>query len=107
MALQPVHDTAPTVLDQPDVDQQFIAAIDMMKLAKRAKVRLRVIVQLYCFGEKQYYRNWKGLVWRLDLEPSVVSGSAFRAALSTFFLAIGTAGPARVAETLRVMMEEK
>ena len=102
----PLED-APELLDGPDADQQFSEAIDAMRAAKRLKVRLRVLVQLYAFGETQRYKNWKGVLWRLDLEPTVLAGSNFRAALSTFFEAVATIGPAKVVDALKRAVEEK
>lgn len=94
-------DNATDATELVEADQQFSEAIDLMRAAKRAKVRTRILVQLYAFGEKQRYRNWRGVVWRLDLEPTVLAGSNFRAALSTFFEAVGSIGPARVIDALK------
>lgn len=100
-------DDNPELLDGPNADQQFSEAIDAMRAAKRPKVRLRVLAQLYGFGESQRYKNWKGVIWRLDLEPTVLAGSNFRAALSTFFEAVATVGPARVVDALKRAIEER
>lgn len=100
-----VDDDAPELLGEPDADAQYSEAIDLAKAAKRPKVRVRILVQLYAFGEKQRYRNWRGVVWRLDLDMTVLAGSNFRAALSTFFQAVGTIGPARVVDALKKAME--
>lgn len=99
------EDGAPELLDGPDADAEFSEAIDLTKIAKRAKVRVRVLVQLYAFGPKQRYRSWRGVLWRLDLEPTILAGSNFRAALSTFFDAVATIGPARVVDALKKAME--
>lgn len=98
-------DAGPELLDEPDADAQYSEAIDLARAAKRGKVRVRILVQLYAFGEKQRYRNWRGVVWRLDLDQTVLAGSNFRAALSTFFQAVGTVGPARVVDALKNAME--
>lgn len=106
MATRAADGEAPELLDpERDPDRQFSEAIDVMRSEKRPRVRVRVLVQLYRFGKGQRYKNWKGVLWRLDLEPTVLAGSNFRAALSTFFDAVATVGPARVVEALKRTMQ--
>ena len=102
-----VNDSAPELLEAPDADQQYREAIDAMTAAKRPKVRVRILAQLYRFGKGQRYVNWRGVVWRLDLDPMILAGTNFRAALSTFFDAVSTIGPAKVVDALQRAMEAK
>ena len=91
----------PELIESPEADGQYLEAVETMRLAKRGKVRVRVLTQLYSFGETQRYKNWKGVIWRLDLEPTVIAGSNFRTALATFFEAVTTIGPLQVIHVLQ------
>jgi len=95
----------PQLLDDQSADGQFLEAVASMREAARPKVRVRVLLQLYQFGAKQRYKNWRGLIYRLELDPTVMAASNFRTALSMFFEALTTIGPARVVDALQQAMK--
>lgn len=105
-ATEQAGDMTPELLDAPNADQQFSDAIENAKLNKRPRVRLRVLLQFYVFGKPQRYKNWKGVLWRMELEPTVLAGSNFRAAFSMFLQGISTIGPAKVIDALSAAMKE-
>lgn len=92
---------APELIQGDTADGNFIETVGAMQAAKRAKVRVRVLAQLYQFGPKQRYKNWSGVLWRLDLEPNLTAAANFRASLSAFFDAVTTIGPTRVVQALQ------
>lgn len=95
------EESAPELVEGDTADQQFGEAVHAMQAAKRAKVRVRVLAQLYQFGDKQRYKNWGGVLWRVDLEPNLTAAANFRASLSAFFEAVTTIGPAKVVQALQ------
>jgi hypothetical protein len=102
----PVTDNdKPQLMEGPDADAQYLEVIESMRAAGRPRVRLRIVVQLYRFGKTQRYANWRGILWRLDLEPTVLAGSNFRSALSTFIDAVTKIGPARVIDALQAALK--
>lgn len=98
-------DDRPQLLGEPDADAQFLEAVDAMRAAGRPRVRVRILLQLYRFGKGQRYKNWRGEIWRVELEPSVLAGSNFRTALGTFIEAITKIGPARVVDALQAALK--
>ena len=94
----------PQLLSEPDADAQFLEAVQAMQDARRPRVRVRVILQLYRFGKGQRYKNWRGVIWRLELEPTALAGSNFRTAVSTFIEAMTKIGPARVVDALQAAL---
>lgn len=95
----------PQLIDEQSADAQFMEAVDAMRLASRPKVRVRVLLQLYRFGKGQRYKNWRGLIYRLEVDPTVMAASNFRTAVSMFFEALTTIGPARVVDVLQAAMK--
>jgi hypothetical protein len=98
---------APELLDAPEAEQLFAEAIDAMQTARRGKVRVRVLAQLYRFGPGQRYKHWRGVQWRVDLDPTLTAAANFRASLAAFFEAVSTIGPGRVVEALQRAQGEK
>lgn len=94
----------PALLEDPSADAQFLEAVDAMRAASRPKVRVRVLLQLYRFGVGQRYKNWRGQIFRLEIDPTVMAASNFRTALSLFFDALSQIGPARVVQALTEAM---
>lgn len=93
---------APTLVD---ADQQFGQVVTTMRAARRARVRLRVLAQLYDF-DAQRYKNWSGVIWRLDLEPTAAASTSVREALGAFVAAVARVGPLRVIAALTQLTEE-
>lgn len=93
--------TAPELVEGQDADTLFLETVAAMRAATRPKVRVRLLTQLYQFGEKQRYKNWPGVLWRVDLDPNLIAAGNFRASLSAFIEAVTTIGPARVVEALQ------
>jgi hypothetical protein len=95
----------PQLLDDESADAQFLEAVEAMRAASRPKVRVRVLLQLYRFGVGQRYKNWRGQIFRLELDPTIMAASNFRTALSMFFEALTTIGPAKVVDALQAAMK--
>lgn len=104
---QPVGtpDDTPTLLGEKDADAQFLEAVGAMQGSGRARVRVRMVLQLYQFGKTRGYKNWRGILWRVELEPNTLAASSFRAALSTFIEAVTTIGPGRVVDALQAALK--
>lgn len=99
------HNDNPQLLDDQSADAQFLEAVDAMKAAARPKVRVRILLQLYRFGAGQRYKNWRGLIYRLEIDPTVMAASNFRTALSMCIEAMTTLGPAKVVDVLQQAMK--
>jgi len=83
-----------------DADQQFAEQLEVCRTFHRNKVRVRVLAQLYHPGPRQRYHNWRGQLWRLDIDAEVAAGRNFRVALEVFFRALTTVGPLQVIHLL-------
>ena len=106
MAMTDAEET-PQLVDDENADAQFIETMENARGEGRGKVRVRMLLQLYRYGRGQRYKNWRGLIYRLDLEPNLMAAGNFRTALNMFITALTTLGPAKVVDALQSAMRAK
>lgn len=95
-----VESAPPTLVEGQDPDGQFAEVVEAMRGAKRGRVRVRLLLQLYRFGEGKRYLNWRGQLWRVDVEPTLLDAANFRTSVGAFVRAVTAVGPAKVIAAL-------
>lgn len=93
---------APAILTQgSEAEEQFARLAEHARTTSpHDRVKVRLLGQLY-YPTGNAYRHWRGVSFRLALEPQVEVGRALMEALGVALHAISVLGPEQVCHVLR------